>query len=313
MSHSELKIAVTGGAGFIGSHLTAALSERGHEVLIVDNFSAGRSDARPDGVSLIRQDIRDPAITDIVADFDPDVVYHLAARHYIPDCNENPEDAFDVNVIGTRRVLEGATRADVETVVFASSAAVYGPDTKPHVESEQPRPTDIYGRTKLVGEDLVEKFATDAAFDPVVFRLFNVYGPSETNPHVIPAILDQIEEETDSISLGNLRPERDFVHVADVVDALLLPLNGSEMSARRYNVGTGSANSVAELVETIRELVTTEFVVDQDDERIRDSDRPYLCADIEQIESELDWTPSYDLRAGLQQLIETEYEQLRHA
>ncbi|QLH76835.1 NAD-dependent epimerase/dehydratase family protein [Halosimplex rubrum] len=313
MSDSGRRIAVTGGAGFIGSHLARALSDRGHRLLIVDDCSSGSHTPQHERISYTQRDICAPETAETITEFDPDTLYHLAARHYIPYCNENPRETFNVNVIGTRRVLEAVRRASVETVVYASSAAVYGPAKEPHVESERPRPTDIYGQTKLVGEDIVERFATRYDFESVMYRLFNVYGPGETNPHVIPAILDQIDDEEGSISLGNLRPKRDFVHVSDVVDALLLPLDSATRSFDRYNVGTGTAHSVAELVEVIRDLVSTDFGIDQDDERLRESDRPYLCADIRRIQEEFGWSPSYEVRAGLKQLIETEYERLTHA
>jgi len=226
---------------------------------------------------------------------------HLAAMHFVPECNENPERTFDINVMGTRNLLSAARTLDnLESFVYASSAAVYPPKATPLAETETPGPLDVYGRTKLVGEDLVDLFHRDTGVDTVSARLFNVFGPRETNPHLIPEIVEQIASSS-RIELGNLAPKRDYVHVTDVARALhrMLDVEGQ----RTYNVGTGEAHSVRRVAELATNAVTEEFSVEQSQDRVRESDRKNLQADIDRIRGELRWEPRVSLESGLEALL----------
>jgi Nucleoside-diphosphate-sugar epimerases len=167
---------------------------------------------------------------------------------------------------------------------------------------------DIYGRTKLVGEDLVELFHEETGVEAVSARLFNAYGPNETNDHLIPAILEQIDDGSREIDLGNLTPKRDFVYVGDVARALqtLATAEAFDAGYRAYNIGTGEAYSVREVVAHVSEALGEEITIAQDDDRVRESDRPHLEADIGRIESELGWSPEHPLTEGLEHLLEAE-------
>lgn len=307
----DTRILVTGGAGFIGSHLVETLADAGATVRAVDNCVAGTPSLVPDDVEFEQLDIRDEAFTDSVIEFDPDAIVHLAALHYIPYCNENPEETFQVNVMGTRNLLDAARECEsLETVVFTSSAAVYPPRKGANNEGSETGPTDIYGQTKLVGEDLMALFAREADVATVTARLFNTYGPNETNEHLLPAVLTQVRAGSREIELGNLKPKRDFIHVSDVVRALTTLLTEREGGYSVYNVGTGTERSVREVVDATSDALGERIEITQDEDRTRESDRPHLKADISRLESGFDWTPETEFVDGLRELLDADTEVL---
>ena len=301
-------VLVTGGAGFVGSHVTTELLTHNADVSVLDNTFAGERDHVPDGVEFYDIDIRDQgAVTRAVQEINPSVIIHLAAIHYIPYCNENPEEAFDVNVIGTRNLLEAARElTNLEKLVYTSTAAVYPPRDEAHSETDAEEPMDIYGRTKLVGEDLVKLFAMETGVPSVSARLFNIYGENETNPHLIPAIVEQLDAEADEhdVELGNLSPKRDFIYVEDVANALVTLAIEFEGEYRAYNVGTGRSHSVRTVVEKVEAALDEKINLQQDEERVRESDRPNLRADTNRIRQETSWTPRTEFVDGLGRLLE---------
>lgn len=300
-------VLVTGGAGFVGSHLVRRLLGKGSTVHVVDNQFTGHRDRVPQRVTFHDVDIRSAELATVVETVDPEILFHLAAHHYIPYCNENPEEAFTVNVMGTRQLLQAAR--DLETlqrVVYASTAAVYRPADEPHHETEIEGPTDIYGRTKLVGEDLVELFAANTGIPSTAARLFNIYGPDETNDHLIPAVLDQIRDGQREIELGNLEPARDFIHVDDVTAAMLGLATDFNGEYRAYNVGTGTEWTVREVVECVSDALGEDLSVSQTRDRIRESDRPHLRPSTDRIEREIGWHAAVEFVDGLRRLLETE-------
>jgi UDP-glucose 4-epimerase len=305
MTKNKQQVLITGGIGFIGSYVARQLLEEGSAVHAVDNGFTGSHDLVPNEVAVHDVDIRGKnEISDVVTEVDPDVLIHLAAIHFIPYCNKNPEEAFNVNVIGTRNVLEAASNSDnLKRVVNASSAAVYEPAPGPHIESEGVGPTDIYGRTKLVAEDEARLFSQDTGIPTASARLFNTYGIRETNSHLIPAILEQLEDESRAVDLGNLTPARDFIHASDVADALVTLAREFERDYRTYNVGTGTEHTVREVVDAVGDALGEEITIAQDEDRVRESDRPHLEADISRLTTEFNWEPRYELREGLKEII----------
>lgn len=298
------RIVVTGGAGFIGSHLCRELLDRGAEVHAFDNFFAGKRSLVPDGGEVRDVDIHRAEVADAIVDADPDGIVHLAAIHYIPYCNEHPEESFRVNVMGTRNVLRGARAVEeLKGVVFTSTAAVYPPRDGPNAEDSLVGPIDIYGETKLVGEDLMRLFATDTGVRTASARLFNTYGPKETNPHLVPVVVEQVQDGKRTIQLGNLSPSRDFIHVDDVSRALCAMLTEFDGEYRSYNVGTGVEHSVRGVVQRTSDALGEEIEIEQDRRRIREADREHLRADVTRIREELDWSPRVSLEEGLERLL----------
>lgn len=297
-------VVVTGGAGFIGSHLCRGLLERGASVVSIDDCSTGRTSLVPNPVIFEQANILHEGLSSLLAEHDPYAIVHLAAKHYIPECNKHPYETFRVNVLGTQRLLAAVNELpNLERFVFASSAAIYPAHTEPLEETHPPAPLDIYGQTKLLGEKLVRLFSHETGVSSPIARLFNVYGPGETNPHLIPDILEQAHDKGVKIELGNLTPRRDFVHVEDVVEGLITMLESFQGGVRTFNIGTGETYSVRDVVEILGNVLGEEFVIGQDESRIRESDRPHLEADIQRIKRELDWSPRFSLRDGLKQTV----------
>lgn len=308
MNLQDRQILVTGGAGFIGGHLTEVLLERGANVDVIDNLFAGDEANVPNGATLHQLDLRDRgAVTEVLEGLEPSVVFHLAAIHYVPYCNKHPMEAVEVNISATRNLLDSLSDiAEVDRYVFASSGAVYPPRDESNREDSEIGPIDIYGETKLIGEELARLFHHDQGVTTMSARLFNVYGSRETNAHLIPAIIDQLRDGRNVVELGNLSPSRDFIHVDDVVEALLAMVTGFDGGYRTYNVGTGDEFSVAEVVDSMASALGEEIDVVQSEERQRDADRQHLLADIERIEQEIGWTPSVSFVNGLRRLLRAE-------
>jgi UDP-glucose 4-epimerase len=297
-----MRALVTGGAGFIGHHLCAALAAQNVEVIAIDDLSTGRPDLLNDiqgSFRLAPLDVRKQhEVAALVARVQPHWVFHLAALHFIPACNRDRVATLDINTLGTASILEAARACgSVERLVFASTAAVYPPDQAISSESDAPGPDDIYGQSKLFAEHLIQNFSRETQIGTAMLRLFNVYGPGETNPHVIPEIMEQARS-SDTIRLGNLSPRRDYVYVDDVVDAFLRAAR-SDAPPSIVNVGTGRAHSVSDLISVLSTVLQRQLRVACDPERLRPSDRPTLCADNTLARSALGWTPRFDLEAGL--------------
>jgi UDP-glucose 4-epimerase len=294
------EVLVTGGAGFVGSGLIRRLLSKGYGVAVFDNMLRGSRERLPDDDSMriIEGDIRNASDVRRALESKPQFVVHLAAHHYIPYCNEHPADTILVNVYGTQVLLEEVKRNNkAEKVIFASSAAVYRPSPKNHQESEQMAPIDIYGVSKQIGEQLVEFFHRQTGLPSLSARLFNVIGPRETNPHLLPDIIEQLPNSK-HLKLGNLMPKRDYIYVDDVADGLVQMLE-STATTGSFNIGTGSAYSAEDMVNTIGEIIGSSLSIDSTPERQRAGDRPFLCANNARV-TELGWRCRYDFRQGLE-------------
>lgn len=293
------KVLVTGGAGFVGSSLVRRLLESNYEVVVLDNLARGSIENLPssDGLTFVEGDIRSDADVAQAMSQSPDSVVHLAAQHFIPYCNEHPGDTIHVNVYGTQVVLNAARRSGkVSKFVFASTAAVYSPGEQAHKEDETRGPIDIYGVSKKIGEDLVNFFGTESGITTFNARLFNVVGPRETNPHLLPDIIDQLPLDG-SLQLGNLVPKRDYIHADDVADGLIALLESGDEGGD-FNIGTGETYSAGDLVATIAEILGTTIEIDSVPERQRAGDRPNLRADAARLGG-LGWKCRFDLREAL--------------
>jgi UDP-glucose 4-epimerase len=297
-----MRVLVTGGAGFIGSCLVSELLHDNQDVLVYDNFSTGSLDLLPSGdrrMSVAEGDIVDhERVRYVMNHWRPSVVFHLAAIHYIPYCDAHPMETLRVNVEGTQSVLEACKEVKVGRVVAASSAAVYGISDEANRESDPPGPMDIYGVSKWTNEVQLRRFHEDSGIPCLAARLFNVYGFNETNPHVIPAVLEQLSNG-DEIQLGNLEPARDFVYVRDVARALIALAGSEDIGFGVFNVGTGREYSIRELVEICQEIVRRPLRVRSVASRRRPTDRWHLLADISRIVEAVGWRPQYDLGTGL--------------
>ena len=300
--------AVTGAAGFLGSHVVDHLLARGTPVLAVDDLSARREAflAPRAGLTLARQDVRDA--TGLRALFErqrPAAVIHLAAVHFIPACNADPPRTVSLNVHGTQCVLSAARAAGVERVWFASTGDVYAPSDEPHREADATGPFGVYGLTKLIGEQLValeSRGRPEARF--VVGRLFNLYGPRETNPHILPEVLAQLRADPDApLRLGSLWPTRDLVPVADAARAAVATLDVATPGVTTVNVATGVAVSMQHALDLIGELRGRPLRIETDPAKVRPVERAHLRADVTKLRELIGWAPHADLRRGLAELL----------
>ena len=302
------RVLVTGGAGFIGSHLVDSLLDSGHDVLVVDNFSLGRREhlerAGASGrLTVVAADIRSKEDLRPVADFAPDTVFHMAALHFIPYCNAHPDEALEVNVLGLDTVIRSVRGAPVSTFVFPSSGAIYGFGDIPWPESAPPRPDEIYGISKWMGEQMMARFHDDRPdARTVIARLFNTYGPRETNPHVLPDIVKRLHQRK-LIELGNLWPKRDLIYVTDTASGLVATAAG-HAGLEVFNVGTGNGTAIKDVLRSIEAIRGEPLLVEQVPDRMRDGDG-HLIADPGKLMA-TGWKPEYDLDAGLSRLLEWE-------
>jgi UDP-glucose 4-epimerase len=305
-------VLVTGGAGFVGSHVVDALVLSGCRVSVIDDLSRGRREWLPEGVRFYEVDIRDRVtLHEVVRDANADAVVHLAALHFIPAVDDAPELARQVNVAGTRNLLRSLAEAPPARLLFASTAAVY-PDLRTRIsEVVGPAPIDLYGATKLLAEKVVHRFANETGTRSAIVRLFNVVGPRETNPHVVEEIVRQLAQGKDELELGSLDASRDFVDVRDVAEAIRTLLVGSPGEICVFNVGSGRATSVRELVEICGSILGREIRVRQMPDRIRTVDRRVLCADISAVKT-VGWQPERTLRETLTELLRDAHNDAAH-
>jgi UDP-glucose 4-epimerase len=302
---------VTGAAGFLGSHVVEDLLGRGTPVVALDNLQWGRLDflapslKHPD-CTLAVADIRDAAATRTLFErFRPEAVVHLAALHYIPACVADPALAVGINVLGTQSVLSASRAAGVERFWFASTGDVYPPAESPHREEDSPAPFNIYGLTKSQGEALVgleSRERPSAHF--AIGRLFNLYGPRETNPHFLPELIKQIRDRPgDTLRLGNLWPKRDLVPTDEAARAVVDMTLAAPPGLTVANVATGAARSMQEVIAMIGEILGKPLPVETDPARVRPVERAHLQADVSRLKALIGWTPKDDLRRGLHRLL----------
>jgi UDP-glucose 4-epimerase len=301
---------VTGGAGFIGSHLVPELLGRGVSVLVLDNFAVGRKEhvsgwSNQGHCEVVAADIRKVEDLEVIKRFEPDVVFHLAALHFIPYCKAHPQETLDVNVLGTDLLLRLLRNLPLGALVFASSAAIYGFSDEPHSEESPPRPVDVYGLSKQQGEGLVWSFSQERPDVRVVTsRLFNVYGPRETNPHVLPYVMELMKAGEQRIELGNTWPKRDLLFARDAAEALVLLASGPAGS-NVFNLGTGIGTTVEDAIADIRAISGLPLVIDRIPERMREDDG-HLVSDSSKIKAATGWRPRYELKEGLAELLRWE-------
>jgi UDP-glucose 4-epimerase len=300
------RIFVTGGLGFIGSALVAELLHQGCSVTVFDNGTRGSlENVDADAIDFIRGDILDEqAIMRAVRSGEFDSLIHLAAMHFIPDCNRDPARCYAVNVVGTENVLSACAEAGISRIVAASSMAVYPILDGAIPETHPVGPYDVYGETKVANELQLGRWSRDGSDrTAIAIRLSNAFGPHETNPHVIPMILGQLRDGARELDLGNTAPLRDYVHTSDVARALATLTRAPLTTGFHvFNLGSGHEHSVADIIRILGEVMQEELTVRVSPAKVRSLDRMHLLPDVSRIEKEVGWAPHVELRDGLRQL-----------
>jgi UDP-N-acetylglucosamine 4-epimerase len=306
------RVLVSGGAGFIGSHLVDRLLAEGFEVLVLDDFSSGRME----NVSchrdvkefcLVRGDVRDAGLVRRVVE-GVDGVFHLAALVDVELSVENPVLFNEVNVVGTLNLLRACVDCGVKRFVLASSAAVYG-DSGDAIKREDmlPKPISPYGVSKLAAENYVRVFNEFYGLETVVLRFFNVYGPRQGSTSsysgVITAFMSRLLHGQAPIIYGDGKQSRDFVHVDDVVSANLLALQSKKGVGHVFNVGSGTATTVVELAEIMQQITDTKGLKPIYAES-RAGDIKHCSGNIRKAEEVLGFHPQIQLTHGLSKLVD---------
>jgi len=308
--HLALKALVTGGAGFIGSHLVDRLMENDFEVTVLDNFSTGSLKNLSQHLGkanfhLIDGDIRSErdvkkALEDI------DFVFHLAAIVSVELSIKNPILVNEVNVCGTLNLLEESLNSGVKRFVYISSCAVYGNPTRLPIDEEHPtKPTSPYGASKLASENYCRIFHEIYGLQTVSLRLFNVYGSRQAmGPYsgVITKFIDRLKHGKPPIIYGDGEQTRDFIFVDDVVDACLHAINCKNCVGESINVGSGVETSINELARTISSLFGMQKIKPIYT-KPRIGEVRHSCADISKAEKLLGLKPKISLEEGLRKLV----------
>lgn len=300
---------VTGGAGFIGSHLVSELLDGGWRVRVLDDFSSGSPEnlcAVADRIEIVRGDVRDEEAA-LTAATGVEVIFHQAAIASVLRSIESPVQTNDVNLNGTLRLLEAARDRRVRRLVFASSSAVYGnADASPLREQDAGHPISPYGVQKLAAEHYLRLYAELHGFETVALRYFNVYGerqdPRSDYAAVIPVFLSAARAGEALCVHGDGEQTRDFIHVKDVARANRLAADAPGASGRRFNVASGRETSVRELASVVSRAVGHEVPVVH--QAARPGDIRQSRADVEAARKSLDFEPHVDLEVGLRRVLD---------
>jgi UDP-glucose 4-epimerase len=311
---AEMRLLVTGGAGYIGSIVARHLLTGGHEVVVLDNLSRGHRAAVPEGVELVVADLLDREALEAATDRGFDAVLHFAALSLVGESGTHPELYFRTNVGGTLNLLETMRDADVPRLVFSSTAAVYGaPDVVPVPETAATIPTNTYGRSKVAVDWLIGDFCQAHGLAAVSLRYFNVAGASgelgedhDPETHLIPNVLRAALGSNPFVEIyGTDYPTpdgtaiRDYIHIDDLAEAHALALAGTEGGRHRiFNLGNGTGFSVREVIDAARAVTGAEIHAREVPRR--HGDPPVLVASSDLIRAELGWEPR---KPGLEQMV----------
>lgn len=303
------KALVTGGAGFIGSHLVDSLLVKGCQVSVIDNFSTGRIsnlDHIKDQITFYKADIRDQEILEKASE-DCDIIFHQAAVVSVPKTVDKPIDSAMVNEMGTLYVLEAARKNNVKRVVFASSSAVYGDDpVLPKHENMNPKPQSPYAIQKLSGEFYARLYFDLYGLETVSLRYFNVYGPRQdpSSPYsgVISIFMNKACSKKAPVIHGDGNQYRDFIFVKDVVRFNLLVADADKTSGKIFNVGTGRFIHINSLWEMISHLAGINIKPEYEPPRA--GDIMESVASIDYAGKTLGFKPEYSFEKGLEETFE---------
>lgn len=299
-----MKVLITGGYGFIGSHVAERFFKEGYEVYIIDNLSTGKKE----NVSFKHKgyilSVEDEKCEEIFKSYDIDVVVHLAAQVSVAKSIVNPREDTSTNAVGLVNILMLAHKYQVKKFIFASSAAVYGTNKNiPLVEEEPYMPISPYGISKWMGESYCQKWKELHNFDSVCFRFSNVYGPRQSNEGeggVVSIFMDHILQEKTLQIFGDGDQTRDFIYVADIADAIYRAAHSTLHGI--FNLSTNTEFSVNELISSLKDIHDGEVMVNYN--AARDGDIYRSVLNNQKVKDSLDWSPMYAMHDGLKQTYE---------
>jgi UDP-glucose 4-epimerase len=302
-----MKILITGGAGFIGSHIVDACLQRGDEVFVIDNLSTGQREnishhTGNSSLHFFEADICDTVrMEEIFGAVRPDAVFHLAAQVNVRHSIQDPHNCAQINILGTLSILAAMREAGCTRMIFASTGGVmFSTDTPPYSESDIPSPNTPYGISKFSAEQFIDFYSRQYGIRSTVLRYANVYGPRQDprgEAGIICIFLDKIRENSAPIIFGDGEQTRDFIHVDDVVRANLHVLEKDILGV--YHVGTGVETSVNTLWRNISTTKNTNLVPTYGPAI---AEPRHVCLNIQKLLS-TGWLPQYDIDQGIQSLL----------
>lgn len=302
-----MKFAIIGGLGFLGNEIARQIIAEGDELFIVDNLHRVAPDIEDiKNTKTYNVDIRNfDHLYEVLSAEMPDSVIHTAAIHYIPECNDNPTLAFEVNVTGTLNVLRAVEKIQPSHCVILSSGAVYADSDDLLVEDTSDlNISDVYGMTKTFNENTVNFYARlnpEILFS--VVRMFNIIGPRETNAHIIPEIITQLKS-SDILQLGNIKPRRDMIFVNDAARACyLLAKRSKGTSLETVNVSTGEDISMEEIISLIKKEIQRPIEVLTDASRYRKVDKMFQKGDNTRLFQLTGFKPAYSIEESIKSIL----------
>lgn len=308
MSLSGSHCMVTGGAGFIGSTLIRELLHEHAKVIVLDNFSIGTRcnlDEIENDITILNKDILDADFTDVLQQYEIDYLFHLAAEPYIPKCYDFPEDFFQINANGSLHVMLSAKRAGVKRMILYSTSEVYGTGINfPMDENHPTLPLSTYAVSKLAADRLAFVLHHEQGIPVIILRQFNVFGPRESQPYIIPELITQFSNSP-HVQLGNVHARRDLTFVTDAARAAVNLMQYEEAVGKAFNCGTGKDWSVEEMAHIIGDLMGhTSIDIEIKKQRLRPLDVERLQANYFKLHQLTGWEPTMAFSEGLKLTID---------
>lgn len=299
---------VTGGAGFIASALVRELLREGCRVVVYDNFVSGdmtNLESVKSRVEIIRGDVREQNFAATLAASKADLLFHLAAEPYVPGSFDRPRHFFEVNAVGTLNVMLACLEVGIKRILLYSSSEVYGTAKRIPMDEEHPTcPHSTYATSKLAADRLCYTLHHEQGLPVIILRQFNVYGPRETHPYVIPELITQLSRGN-TVQLGNVEARRDLTYVDDAVRGAARLMKCDDAVGKVVNLGSGSDWSVAELAHALGKFFDRKRIdITIDRARLRPLDVDRLCCDNTKVRQMIGWEPEISLLDGLRKTIE---------
>jgi nucleoside-diphosphate-sugar epimerase len=302
------KALVFGGAGFVGSQLVRNLLDKKATVAVYDNFLHGHRenlDEIKDDIQIVVGDVLDEwRLCTIFREYKPEYVFNLVGDTYVPTAYDVPKRMLHVNAEGNLNVLMACKQFGVNRVLYVSSTEVYGNARTDKIREDHPLdPWNTYAATKLCADRLCFTLRKEHDIPVIIARIFNCYGPRETEPYVIPDIISQFAKR-DYVELGNVKAKRDFTYVKDLCDGLTAVMESEIPNGEAVNVGSGFTISVEEIASRIASIMNKPADIRVDPKRLRRYDIDLFCCDNGKLKQNTDWEPRIDIDSGLKMTVE---------
>ncbi len=312
VSFNGKNVVVTGGAGFIGSTLVRELLAENANVTVVDNFLSGRKeflDEVKDSIKLEEISIMSDDFQKVLERNNTDFVFNLAAMPYIPECYSKPREFFEVNSLGAMHVLLACKNAGTERIIQYSTSEVYGGAQRVPMDEHHPlNPMSTYAVSKVAADRICYTMHYEQELPVIILRQFNVFGPRESHPYIIPELISQLSN-SNKLTLGNVNARRDLTYVVDAARSAMALMLHEKAEGQVFNSGTGIDYSVREMAEQIAEVMgVNNMEIALDEARLRPLDVERLQANYFKINHLTGWKPKTSFKDGIRKTVDWFYE-----